>query len=100
MSSQNMNQLSGNNARIAQMMKENDYLDAAAQDSEITVTMYYYNFIIRVVIVLFLIVLLIKFSLSINGQKGGGPTDRNYNGYLFLLSIMVLVLLIPSFVMN
>jgi hypothetical protein len=95
-----MDQLSGNNARIAQMMKENDYLNAAAQDSEITVTMYYYNFIIRVVIVLFLIVLLIKFSLSINGQKGGGLTDRNYNGYLFLLSIMVLVLLIPSFIMN
>ena len=100
MSSQTLEQLSGNNAQIYKMTRENVYLNAVAQDSEINVTMYYYNFVILLVIMLFLIVLLIKFALSINGQKGGGVVDRNYNGYLFLLSIMVLVLLIPSFTVN
>ena len=90
-----MKQLSGTNEYITMMEQEDQYLNEAAKDSELNVTMYYYNFVILLVVVLFLIVLLIKFSLSVNGQKGGG--ERNYNGYLFLLSIMVLFLLIPYF---
>lgn len=91
----NIHRLSGNAAQIANMIRENTYLNTAASDSSINVTMYYYNFIILLVVALFLIVLLIKFGLAVNFQNGGGI--RNYNGYLFLLCIMVLFLLIPYF---
>lgn len=93
----NITQLSIHRDKMAQMARENDYLNAAAQESEIVATMYYYHFIVLLVVALFLIILLIKFSLTVNGQRGGSNTDRNYNGYLLLLSIMILFLLIPYF---
>ena len=93
----NITQLSNNRDKMNKIAKENSFLNAAAQDSEITVTMYYYNFIVLFVVAIFLIILLVKFSLTVNGQRGGSNTDRNYNGYLFLSSIMILFLLIPYF---
>jgi len=93
----NMAQLSMHRDKIQKMARENEFLNAATQESEITATMFYYNFIILLVVALFLIILLIKFSLTVNGQRGGSNSDRNYNGYLFLLSIMILFLLIPYF---
>jgi len=93
----NITQLSIHRDKMKRIEKDNEFLNAATQETEIVATMYYYNFIVLLVIALFLVILLIKFSLTVNGQRGGGNSDRNYNGYLFLLSIMILFLLMPYF---
>ena len=80
--------LSKNDEQVQQLIKENEYLTAAAEDSGITTTMYYYDFIILLVVMLFLSVLLLKL---LNGY------NRNYIMYLCVLSIVVLFLVTPYF---
>lgn len=87
--------LNENKKQMYSVASETNYLNSIIEDTGIRATMYYYNFIVLLVVTLFLVVLLIKLSLSVNRQNGGG--ERNYNGYLFLLAIMVLFLLIPHF---
>lgn len=81
--------------QIGKIAREQLFLNEAIEDTSLDASMYYYNFIILVIVCLFLIMLTVKVSLSINGQRDVG--DRNYNGYLLLLSILILILIVPNF---
>lgn len=81
--------------RIREMAREELFLNEAIEDTALDASMYYYHFIVLVIVCLFLIILTVKVSLGINGQRDVG--DRNYNGYLLLLSILILILIVPYF---
>ena len=81
--------------QIRELTREQLFLNEAIEDTGLDASMYYYNFIVLVIVCLFLIILTIKVSLGINGQRDGG--DRNYNGYLLLLSIFILILIVSYF---
>ena len=88
-------QLKQQEIQIREMAREEIYLDEAIEDTALDASMYYYNFILLVVVCLFLIILTLKVSLGINGLRDTG--DRNYNGYLLLLSIFILILIVSYF---
>lgn len=81
--------------QIGKIAREQLFLNEAIEDTSLDASMYYYNFIVLVIVCLFLILLTVKVSLGINGQRDVG--DRNYNGYLILLSILILILIVPNF---
>jgi hypothetical protein len=68
---------------IKQMISDYDSINAANEESSLTVTMYYYRYLILVFIVGLLIFMLIKFSSS--GQRGCGNNFIKDSTYLFLV---------------
>ena len=76
---QNYVVLTGDRDRIDLMIREFETLNEAQQNSDINVTMNYYNYIVLLFVAIFLVVLLLRFSVP-SEQVGGG---RNSVGNIF-----------------
>jgi hypothetical protein len=76
---QNYVVLTGDRDRIDLMIREFETLNQAQQNSDINVTMNYYNYIVLLFVAIFLVVLLLRFSVP-SEQVGGG---RNSVGNIF-----------------
>jgi hypothetical protein len=76
---QNYVVLTGDRDRINLMIREFETLNEAQQNSDINVTMNYYNYIVLLFVAIFLVVLLLRFSVP-SEQVGGG---RNSVGNIF-----------------
>jgi hypothetical protein len=58
------------------MIREFETLNSAQQNSDINVTMNYYNYIVLLFVAIFLVCLLLRFSVP-NEQTGGGRNVVN-----------------------
>ena len=76
---QNYVVLTGDRDRIEVMIREFETLNSAQQNSDINVTMNYYNYIVLLFVAIFLVCLLLRFSVP-SEQVGGG---RNSIGNIF-----------------
>ena len=76
---QNYVVLTGDRDRIDLMIREFETLNEAQQNSDINVTMNYYNYIVLLFVAIFLVCLLLRFSVP-SDQVGGG---RNSVGNIF-----------------
>ena len=76
---QNYVVLTGDRERINLMVREFETLNEAQQNSDINVTMNYYNYIVLLFVAIFLVCLLLRFSVP-SDQVGGG---RNSVGNIF-----------------
>ena len=76
---QNYTVLTGDRERINIMIREFETLNEAQQNSDINVTMNYYNYIVLLFVAIFLVCLLLRFSVP-SDQVGGG---RNSVGNIF-----------------
>jgi lipopolysaccharide export LptBFGC system permease protein LptF len=76
---QNYVVLTGDRDRIELMIREFETLNEAQQNSDINVTMNYYNYIVLLFVAIFLVCLLLRFSVP-SEQVGGG---RNSIGNIF-----------------
>jgi lipopolysaccharide export LptBFGC system permease protein LptF len=76
---QNYVVLTGDRDRIDLMIREFETLNEAQQNSDINVTMNYYNYIVLLFVAIFLVCLLLRFSVP-SQQVGGG---RNSVGNIF-----------------
>lgn len=76
---QNYVVLTGDRDRIELMIREFETLNEAQQNSDINVTMNYYNYIVLLFVAIFLVCLLLRFSVP-SDQVGGG---RNSVGNIF-----------------
>ena len=76
---QNYLVLTGDRDRINIMVREFETLNEAQQNSDINVTMNYYNYIVLLFVAIFLVCLLLRFSVP-SDQVGGG---RNSVGNIF-----------------
>jgi len=73
---QNYVVLTGDRDRIDVMIREFETLNQAQQNSDINVTMNYYNYIVLLFVAIFLVCLLLRFSVP-NEQTGGGRNVVN-----------------------
>jgi lipopolysaccharide export LptBFGC system permease protein LptF len=73
---QNYVVLTGDRDRIEVMIREFETLNSAQQNSDINVTMNYYNYIVLLFVAIFLVCLLLRFSVP-NEQTGGGRNVVN-----------------------
>ena len=85
--------------KIAKMSRDFQTLNAANNDGQIHVTMYYYNYIVLLFITILLIFLLIKYS-GINGQQSGGSNSKFMTESIFLFTIMTVFLGISHILKN
>jgi lipopolysaccharide export LptBFGC system permease protein LptF len=85
---QNYTVLTGDRDRINIMIREFETLNEAQQNSDINVTMSYYNYIILLFVAIFLVVLLLRFSVP-SEQVGGGNRGGNskYQWLAFFIGI-------------
>ena len=79
---QNYVVLTGDRERINLMVREFETLNEAQQNSDINVTMNYYNYIVLLFVAIFLVCLLLRFSVP-SEQVGGGNRGGN-NKYQWL----------------
>lgn len=85
---QNYVVLTGDRDRIDVMIREFETLNEAQQNSDINVTMNYYNYIVLLFVVFFLVSLLLRFSVP-SEQVGGGNRGGNskYQWLAFFIGI-------------
>jgi len=85
--------------KIAKMSRDFQTLNAANNDGQIHVTMYYYNYIVLLFITILLIFLLIKYS-GVNGEHSGGGHSKFMMESIFLFAIMTVFLGISHILKN
>ena len=85
---QNYLVLTGDRDRINIMVREFETLNEAQQNSDINVTMNYYNYIVLLFVAIFLVCLLLRFSVP-SEQVGGGDRGGNskYQWLAFFIGI-------------
>ena len=85
---QNYVVLTGDRDRIELMIREFETLNEAQQNSDINVTMNYYNYIVLLFVAIFLVCLLLRFSVP-SEQVGGGNRGGNskYQWLAFFIGI-------------
>ena len=85
---QNYLVLTGDRDRINIMVREFETLNEAQQNSDINVTMNYYNYIVLLFVAIFLVCLLLRFSVP-SEQVGGGNRGGNskYQWLAFFIGI-------------
>jgi hypothetical protein len=85
---QNYVVLTGDRDRIDLMIREFETLNEAQQNSDINVTMNYYNYIVLLFVAIFLVCLLLRFSVP-SEQVGGGNRGGNskYQWLAFFIGI-------------
>jgi len=85
---QNYVVLTGDRHRIDLMIREFETLNEAQQNSDINVTMSYYNYIVLLFVAIFLVCLLLRFSVT-SEQVGGGNRGGNskYQWLAFFIGI-------------
>ena len=85
---QNYVVLTGDRERINLMVREFETLNEAQQNSDINVTMNYYNYIVLLFVAIFLVCLLLRFSVP-SEQVGGGNRGGNskYQWLAFFIGI-------------
>ena len=85
---QNYTVLTGDRERINIMIREFETLNEAQQNSDINVTMNYYNYIVLLFVAIFLVCLLLRFSVP-SEQVGGGDRGGNskYQWLAFFIGI-------------
>jgi hypothetical protein len=85
---QNYTVLTGDRDRINLMIREFETLNEAQQNSDINVTMNYYNYIVLLFVAIFLVCLLLRFSVP-SEQVGGGNRGGNskYQWLAFFIGI-------------
>jgi hypothetical protein len=80
---QNYVVLTGDRDRIDVMIREFETLNSAQQNSDINVTMNYYNYIVLLFVAIFLVCLLLRFSVPSEQVGGGRNAASNFFKNLF-----------------